>query len=87
MSQLRDSEVSQTNGIWSAAERGDASRVKKLLEDGKDVNGRNCLGCTPLLYACGSGNLETVCSSFISAKCFGKLSVLTGQSAIGTLRY
>ena len=27
-----------------------------------DVNARNCLGCTPLLYACGSGHLETVSS-------------------------
>ena len=49
-----------SNTIWSAAERGDTAKVKSLLEDGKDVNGRNCLGCTPLLYACGSGNVETV---------------------------
>ena len=25
-----------------------------------DVNARNCLGCTALLYACGSGHVETV---------------------------
>ena len=25
-----------------------------------DVNARNCLGCTPLLYASGSGHVETV---------------------------
>ncbi len=60
MSQNREAEVPHHNGIWSAAERGDAGRVEKLLAEGKDVNGRNCLGCTPLLYACGSGNLETV---------------------------
>ena len=24
------------------------------------MNARNCLGCTPLLYACGSGHVETV---------------------------
>ena len=30
------------------------------LEQNRDVNGRNCLGCTPLLYACGSGHIETV---------------------------
>jgi hypothetical protein len=28
----------------SAAERGDTAKVKSLLEEGKDVNGRNCLG-------------------------------------------
>ena len=27
---------------------------------GCDVNARNCLGCTALLYACGSGHVETV---------------------------
>ena len=30
------------------------------VEQNRDVNGRNCLGCTPLLYACGSGHIETV---------------------------
>ena len=46
--------------IWSAADKGDTAQVKALLEQGRDVNGRNCLGCTPLLYACGSGHVETV---------------------------
>ena len=58
MSHSRDGSTSNT--IWSAAERGDAEKVRKVLSEGKDVNGRNCLGCTPLLYACGSGNVETV---------------------------
>ena len=46
--------------IWSAADKGDTAQVKAVLEQGRDVNGRNCLGCTPLLYACGSGHIETV---------------------------
>ena len=46
--------------IWSAADKGDIAQVKAVLEQGRDVNGRNCLGCTPLLYACGSGHIETV---------------------------
>ena len=49
------------NTLWSAADRGDTEKVRDLLEvGGRDVNGRNCLGCTPLLYACGSGHTETV---------------------------
>ncbi|CAB4056942.1 unnamed protein product [Lepeophtheirus salmonis] len=49
------------NGLWSAADSGNTERVKDLLfNQNKDGNSRNCLGCTPLLYACGSGHLETV---------------------------
>ena len=58
-----ESEVSGSapeNTLWSASDRGDTARVKELLATGKDVNQRNCLGCTPLLYACGSGHYETV---------------------------
>ena len=65
----------ETTTLWSAADRGDTEKVRELLtgsgsgEDGAvaggggkpvDVNARNCLGCTPLLYASGSGHVETV---------------------------
>ena len=43
------------DGIWGAADRGDIKIVQKLLDDGVDVNARNCLGCVPLMYAAGSG--------------------------------
>ena len=47
--------------LWSAADRGETEVVRHLLgSGGRDVNARNCLGCTPLLYACGSGHVETV---------------------------
>ncbi len=49
--------------IWSAADKGDTEKVLELLERGRDVNCRNCLGCTPLLYACGSGHIDTVSSA------------------------
>ena len=47
-------------GVWGAADRGDVEGVRRCLEDGVDVNARNCLGCVPLMYACGSGHLEVV---------------------------
>ena len=34
--------------------------MRLLLEEGADVNARNCLGCVPLMYAAGSGQLEVV---------------------------
>lgn len=34
--------------------------VKSLLADGKDVNGRNALGSTPLMLAAASGHAEIV---------------------------
>ena len=69
--------------LWSAADRGNTARVRELLYSPRtmpsndvspwrvrtvDVNARNCLGCTPLLYACGSGHLETVSSLSNSTK-------------------
>ena len=50
----------ESGNLWSAADKGDTVQVKLLLDRGRDVNSRNCLGCTPLLYACGSGHIETV---------------------------
>ena len=47
-------------GIWGAADRGDVAGVQRWLEEGVDVNARNCLGCVPLMYAAGSGHLEVV---------------------------
>ena len=56
-----DNEVGRgANNLWSAADKGDTVQVKLLLDRGRDVNSRNCLGCTPLLHACGSGHIETV---------------------------
>ncbi len=51
--------VEDTN-LWSAADKGDVAKVRELVSLGRDVSSRNCLGCTPLLYACGSGHTETV---------------------------
>ena len=63
------STTTSTTNIWSAADKGDTAQVKAVLEQGRDVNGRNCLGCTPLLYACGSGHIETVSTSCIFYIC------------------
>ncbi|XP_023338524.1 uncharacterized protein LOC111709147 [Eurytemora carolleeae] len=50
----------ETCGIWRSADRGDIIRVKQLIQQGCDVNSRNCLGCVPLMYAAGSGHLQVV---------------------------
>jgi ankyrin repeat protein len=55
-----DSSLEGEANIWSAADKGDTAKLKELLDKGRDVNCRNCLGCTPLLYACGSGHIDTV---------------------------
>ncbi|XP_059094963.1 uncharacterized protein LOC131889792 isoform X3 [Tigriopus californicus] len=61
MADKRHSAESNTGSLWSACDRGDTDAVIRLLNKShRDVNARNCLGCTPLLYACGSGHLETV---------------------------
>ena len=35
-----------------------------LFVKGADVNGRNCLGCVPLMYAAGSGHLQVGATIF-----------------------
>ena len=47
--------VAGAGGLWAACDRGDLTLVRTLLEQGADVNARNCLGCVPLMYAAGSG--------------------------------
>ena len=47
-------------GIWGASDKGDLVTVRRLLDQGLDVNTRNCLGCVPLMYAAGSGHTEVV---------------------------
>jgi len=49
---------SKSAGIWGACDRGDVETVRDLIEQGVDVNARNCLGCVPLMYAAGSGHAE-----------------------------
>ena len=71
-----------SNTLWSAADRGDTETVRQLLAAGRDVNARNCLGCTPLLYACGSGHLETVSLGLKTVK--DLKGRFPGPSAAGT---
>jgi uncharacterized protein len=46
--------------LWEAARKGDATTVKKLLDEGVDVNTKFRYGATALSYACDRGNLEVV---------------------------
>ena len=61
--ELRDgasTEVEGALGVWGASDKGDLATVRRLLDQGMDVNTRNCLGCVPLMYAAGSGHTEVV---------------------------
>ena len=55
-----DTEDASDDGIWGAADQGDLDTVQRLLDQGIEVNCRNCLGCVPLMYAAGSGHLDVV---------------------------
>src|SRR3989442_1117589 len=44
----------KAEALWEAARKGDATTVKKLLDDGVDVNTKYRYGATALSYACDS---------------------------------
>merc|ERR1719269_429042 len=53
---IKDSSVS----LHDAARRGDLQRLQEFLQDGKDVNGKDFKGVTPLGYAVGHDQLSVV---------------------------
>ncbi len=50
----------KAEALWEAARKGDATTVKKLLDEGVDVNTKYRYGATALSYACDRGHLEVV---------------------------
>ncbi len=50
----------KAEALWEAARKGDAAMVKKLLDEGVDVNTKYRYGTTALSYACDRGHLEVV---------------------------
>jgi uncharacterized protein len=50
----------QSEELIAAAKKGDLEHVRKLLDEGDDVNAENDNGETALLYAALKGNLEMV---------------------------
>lgn len=54
--QIRDSSVS----LHDAARRGDLQRLQEFAKDGKDINGKDFKGVTPLGYAVGHDQLSCV---------------------------
>lgn len=58
-------EMEFERGIWSAAQYGDFSKVKKLVEIGKnEINQRDSAGYTALHYAARNGHLD-VCKYLV----------------------
>jgi hypothetical protein len=50
----------KTDALAEAARKGDAAVVKKLLDEGVDVNTKYRYGATALSYACDRGHLDVV---------------------------
>jgi len=52
--------LSKTDQLQDAARKGDAAAVKKLLDEGVDVNTKFRYGATALFFACDHGHVEVV---------------------------
>jgi hypothetical protein len=50
----------RADALWEAARKGDAPTVKRLLDEGVDVNAKFRYGATALSYACDRGHLDVV---------------------------
>jgi hypothetical protein len=50
----------KADALWEAARKGDAAVVKKLLDEGVDVNTKFRYGATALSYACDRGHVDVV---------------------------
>ena len=50
----------KAEALWEAARKGDAPTVKRLLDEGVNVDTPFRYGATALSYACDRGNLEVV---------------------------
>src|SRR6188768_4382820 len=50
----------KADALSDAARKGDAATVKKLLDEGVDVNTKFRYDATALIYACDHGHLEVV---------------------------
>src|SRR6266849_1494555 len=50
----------KADALWEAARNGDAPTVKRLLDEGVDVNTKFRYGATALSYACDRGHLDVV---------------------------
>ncbi|HYT68846.1 MAG TPA: ankyrin repeat domain-containing protein [Vicinamibacterales bacterium] len=57
---LQPAPLTKAEQLQEAARKGDAVAVKKLLDEGVDVNTKFRYGATALFYACDHGNLEVV---------------------------
>src|SRR5207253_6066373 len=50
----------KAEALAEASRKGDAAAVKKLLDDGVDVNSKFRYGATALAFACDRGHLDVV---------------------------
>jgi len=52
--------ATKTEQLQDAARKGDAATVKRLLDEGVDVNTKFRYDATAIFYACDAGNLDVV---------------------------
>jgi ankyrin repeat protein len=58
--QSATADTDKADALSEAARKGDAAAVKKLLDEGVDVNTKFRYGATALSYACDRGHLDVV---------------------------
>ena len=81
------SEIEFQRGIWQAALDNDLSRVKKLLNNGCDVNSTDSSGYTALHYAARSNHVDLVKFLISNGACVNCTTRAGGETPLHRAAY